>query len=403
MKNKTLQQSDMSKYNRAIIINLIKQHKQISRADLAKKTKLTGPTVTRIVQALMNEGLVSEIGVGESIGGRKPILLTFRPTGRMVVGLDIRPDKIYGIVCNLDGDIAYDLEQPLNPRMPANEIIENAIDVVERMLRQSKTLRRDLAGIGVSIPGLVDQLTSTVRFSPPTGHRNLDIKQPLRDYFDVPVIVDNVVEVMTLAEKYVGSETAQETNNLVYLYFGLGIGAGVINHGLSFRGARYSGLEFGHTTIDLNGPQCRCGNYGCVEALTSETVLIAKVNAALTASGRPQISSLHEIAELIAADKVDLQPVFREMAVFLGAGIANMINLFNPDVVVIGGWPSLFKEQVLEETREVALRRSLEGMSEGLQLLPSMIGERNVVLGAASLIIQQFFKGELDSIVRERM
>ncbi|KIL38620.1 hypothetical protein SD70_25355 [Gordoniibacillus kamchatkensis] len=403
MKKITLQHSDLSKVNRATILNFIKTHKQMSRADLVKKTKLTGPSVSRIVQSLINEGLVSESGVGESIGGRKPILLTFRPEGRMVMGLDIRPQSIYGIICNLDGDIAYEGDLPLNMRMTADEVIESIIDLAESMLRKSKTSRRRLAGIGLSVPGLIDHQTQKVRFSPPMGWRNLSIQQPISEYFGVPVVVDNTVEVMTLAEKYMGSDVSQGTNNLVYLYFGPGIGAGIINNGTLFRGSRYTGMEFGHMTIDLHGPKCRCGNSGCLEAMASEKVLIDKVNRALADQDLPKVQTIEEVALLIKEQKVDLRPVLTEMATYLGVGIANMINLFNPDVVVLGGWPSALSAHIMEETRRVALNRSLEGMSEGVQMLTSQIGERSVVLGAASLIIQLFFKGELALNVQERM
>lgn len=403
MKKMTLQHSDLSQMNRATILNLIKLHKQISRADLVKKTKLAGPTVSRIVQSLIQEGLVSEIGVGESIGGRKPILLTFQPEGRLVIGLDVRPQMIRGIICDLAGDIVCEGDMPLHVRMSADEVIEKVIDHANALLRKSKTSRRDLAGIGLSVPGLVDYHTHTVRFSPPTGWRNLLIQKPLSEYFGVPVMVDNTVEAMTLAEKHMGNDSSQLTNNLIYLYFGAGIGAGIINNGSLFRGARYSGMEFGHTTIDLHGPQCRCGNYGCLEALASEKALLAKVNELLHASGQPDIDTVADIAALADKGTVDLRPVFAEMTTYLGVGIANMINLFNPDVIVLGGWPSELSAYVLEETKRIALTRSLEGMNEGVHMLTSTMGERSVVLGAASLIIQQFFKGELASIVRERM
>lgn len=403
MRKLTLQHSDLSKVNRATVLNLIKMNKQISRADIVKKTKLAGPSVSRIVQDLINEGLVGEKGVGESIGGRKPILLTFRPDGRRVMGLDIRPHLIHGIVCNLDGDVVYEGDYPIHARMSPQEVLDSIVEHAEALLRKSKTARRDLAGIGLSIPGLVDHQTHQVRFSPPTGWRNLSLQKPLSDHFGVPVMVDNTVEVMTLAEKYMGSEVSQLSNNLVFLYFGAGVGAGVINNGLLFRGSRYSGMEVGHTTIDLHGPQCRCGNNGCLEAMTSERALLGKVNAHLNAAGLPEVETIAQIIELAEARSVDLQPIFQELSVYMGVGIANMINLFNPDVIVLGGWPSALQQYVLEQTKQVGLSRSLEGMSEGVQLLASTIGERSVVLGAASLIIQMFFTGELGSIVRERV
>ncbi|GGD77895.1 ROK family transcriptional regulator [Paenibacillus nasutitermitis] len=403
MRKLTLQHSDLSKVNRATVLNLIRMNNQISRADIVKKTKLAGPSVSRIVQDLINEGLVGEKGVGESIGGRKPILLTFRPDGRMVMGMDIRPHLIHGIICNLDGDVVCEGDYPIHARMSPQEVIDSIIEHAEALLRKSKTARRDLAGIGLSIPGLVDHQTFKVRFSPPTGWRNLSLQQPLSDHFGVPVMVDNTVEVMTLAEKYMGSEASQMTNNLVFLYFGAGVGAGVINNGLLFRGSRYSGMEVGHTTIDLHGPQCRCGNYGCLEAMTSERAFLGKVNVHLANLNIDPVQTIAEVAALIEERKVDLQPVFQEMSVYLGVGIANMINLFNPDVIVLGGWPSELGQYVMDQAKQVGLSRSLEGMSEGVELLASSIGERSVILGAASLIIQMFFTGELASIVRERV
>lgn len=403
MKRMTLQPSDLGQVNRAIVLSFIRHHKHISRVELAKKTKMAGPTISRIIQDLIAEGLVSEGGVGESIGGRRPILLNFRPEGRVIVGLDIRPQLVHGIVCNLDGDILFAEDAPMGGDMNADEIIDLLIKHAEGLLRKSKVDQRDLAGIGLSIPGLIDHYTQTIRYSPPIGWRNFPIRQPLSSHFGVPVLIGNTVEVMTLAEKYMGSETAQRSDHLAYLYFGPGVGAGLINNGTLFRGSRYSGLEFGHTTIDMNGPKCsRCGNYGCMEMFTSEKALIRKANEQLRAKGLPEIDSVGALARLQGADKQAIVPVLQEMALYIGIGIANMLNLFNPQTIVIGGWPCELADPVFEQARQIALGRCMEGMGEGLQLLASSMGERSVVLGAASLVIEKFFKGELPSMMRER-
>ena len=217
----------------------------------------------------------------------------------------------------------------------------------------------------------------------------------------MPVLIDNTVEVMTLAEKVMGKDASREMNNLLFMYVGLGIGAGIINNGTFFRGSRYSGVELGHMTIDLHGPRCRCGNYGCLEAMASQTALLEKVNRQLLDYSESPIGTLEELQELVRAGEHDFSEVFTEMALYLGVGIANTINIFNPDVVVLGGWPSIFKDEVLEALRKVAFDRSLEGMSEGVEILPSTMGERSVVLGAASLIIQMFFNTE--TITGKRM
>jgi|HigsolmetaAR203D_1030402.scaffolds.fasta_scaffold00390_28 predicted NBD/HSP70 family sugar kinase len=403
MKNTTYQTSDLGKANRAAVLNLIKQHGTISRAELVKKTKLAGPSVSRIVQSLIQEGLVDEIGVGRSIGGRKPILLTLRPYGRLAVGLDIRPQFVDGVVCGLDGSVVCEHRTPLEPGMSADDVVAKVIGHVRELLGKGNVDGKALAGIGLSIPGLVDQHTNIVRFSPPAGWRNMSVKKPLMRHFKVPVMIENTVEVMALAEKVMGEPASRDTEHLVYLYVGLGIGAGIIRDGTLFHGPRYSGVELGHTTIDLHGPRCRCGNYGCLEAVASQTALLDKANRHLQERGLPPVSTLEELRERVRDETAGLGAVFSEMATYLGVGVANIMNIFNPDVVVLGGWPSLFKDQVFEQIRHVALSRSLEGIREGVAILPSETGENSVVLGAASLIIQAFFNGELDSKNAKRM
>lgn len=403
MKNATYQTSDLGKANRATVLNLIKQHGTISRTDLVKKTKLAGPSVSRIVQSLIQEGLVDEIGVGQSIGGRKPILLKLRPSGRLAVGLDIRPQLVTGVVCDLDGAVVCEHRTPLAPGMSADEVVAKVIGHVGELLDKGHVDRKLLAGIGLSIPGLVDHHTNIVRFSPPAGWRNMSITEPLTRHFNVPVMIENTVEVMALAEKVMGGPASRDTEHLVFLYVGLGIGAGIIRDGTLFRGPRYSGVELGHTTIDLHGPRCRCGNYGCLEAVASQRALLDKANRRLQERGLPPVSSLEELRERAGDRSADLEAVFSEMATYLGVGVANIMNIFNPDVVVLGGWPSLFKDRVFEQIRHVAFSRSLEGMREGVAILPSETGEKSVVLGAASLIIQAFFNGELDFIQGKRM
>lgn len=403
MRNSTLQHSDMGNLNRATILNLIRENGPISRADLVKSTNLTGPTVSRIVQNLINEDLVSEVGIGESVGGRKPILLVFRPIGRIVMGIDVRPEMITGLICDLDGNIISEDKEDLDPKMSSNEVMEVIKDYAEELIRSSKIPRRSLAGIGVSIPGLVENYTNNIRFSPPSGWRNLSLKGPLSDHLGVPVMVGNTVEVLTLGEKFLGNKISKFTNNLVYLYVGSGIGAGVVVNGSFFRGSRFSGVELGHNTIDLHGPKCRCGNYGCFEALANNSALLQEVNRRLEETGELPVQSIDQVAQLINEGRKEAFAALQQMAVYLGVGVANIINTFNPDVIVLGGWPSYFEELVFPDIEHVAKTRSLEGMSEGVHLLSSQMGEKGVVLGAASLIIEGFLKGELPTSIKERM
>lgn len=381
---KALGFSDMSRYNRLNVLNIIKDKGQISRADLVKLTKLTGPSISRIINDLMEDGLVTETGIGESSGGRKPILLEFNAAARTVIGLDIRPDRVTGIACDLAATCLKQKQIDFSEDIPTEQKLNIALSVVQELFEEASK-RAPVIGIGIAVPGVVDSASGIVRYSAPMGWRNVNLSRIFGGAFNVTVIVDNVTRCVALGEKWFGN--AKDKADFIYLYVGEGIGAGIIAKGQLYHGSRYSAAEIGHTTVEYKGEKCRCGNHGCLELYTSFRALRKRVEAQLGLA----VKSKAELWSLLENDSSKAWKGVEETLSYLGTGIANMINIFNPETIVIGGWPLKTGQRGLEYLKDIVQTRAMEGLVDELSMVYSGLDEEGPLFGAYTLILEEFF------------
>ncbi|HHU33543.1 MAG: ROK family protein [Zhaonellaceae bacterium] len=381
---KALGFSDMSRYNRLNVLNLIKNKGQISRADLVKLTKLTGPSISRIINDLMEEGLVTETGIGESSGGRKPILLEFNASARTVIGLDIRPDKVMGIACDLAATRLKKRQTDFAEDIPTERKLNLALNMAQELYLEAEKIA-PVIGLGIAVPGVVDNLRGIVRYSAPMGWRNVDLNNFFGQALKVPISVDNVTRCVALGEKWFGN--AKDKADFIYLYVGEGIGAGIIAKGQLYHGSRYSAAEIGHTTVEYKGEKCRCGNHGCLELYTSLRALKNRLETILGIS----INSKAELWNLLQDENSTAWKAVEETLSYLGTGIANMINIFNPETIVIGGWPLNTGVRGLEYLKGVVQSRAMEGLVDGVSMVYSGLDEEGPLIGAYTLILESFF------------
>lgn len=385
----------MKSLNRSVILNIIREKGPISRADIAKLTKLTPPTVGNLVKELMYSEMVIETVLGESSGGRKPTMLTLNSNAFHVIGLDIGSHHLKVIITNMEGMLIKKEMYPM-PEVVSNESL---LDLLKKAISAIKTEAEitvdRIIGIGVGMHGIVDVENGISVFAPNLNLKNIEIKKQLEQEFNMLVQVDNDARAMSLGELWFGNGTG--VDSLVCINVGRGVGAGIIIDGKLFRGHDNIGGEIGHMTIDLNGPKCSCGNNGCLQAFASGPAIAATAQKA--ASVQESKLATFELTEIdgeavyqaaVEGDQLS-QHILRQAGVYLGVGITNLIHMVNPERIIIGGGVSNAKEFLLPAINETIAQRGLTGSVQKTEILISKFGEDATAIGAIALILREVF------------
>jgi predicted NBD/HSP70 family sugar kinase len=380
---KKIRFQDMSRYNRSAVLNLIRQSDGISRADIVKKIGLSGPSISAIVSELIQNGLVGETGIGVSFGGKKPILLTFKADVHHILALDVRPDHAEAVICNLNAEIKK--KQVINyaESLPIEEKMGQIVGLSKKMVAAEKKSGKTI-GIGLAIPGVVDCGNNRLRSSVPMNTKDVDVGNFFSG-FNLPLRINNVSRCEALAEKWFGK--GKNKSDFIFLYVGKGIGAGIISNGRLFNQSRYSAMEIGHNTLDAKGDLCRCGKQGCFETF-SALWAIKKKYCAL--AKRKSVSD-EEIMEKIAAWDRDLRPILKNAVRALEIELSNLVNIFNPQTIIISGWISLLGQEVLDSITNTVKQRTLEGLADNITIEVSQLERKAALIGAAALILEDFF------------
>jgi len=388
VKKATLAQT--KNHNKTLILKTIYSHGQISRADVARFTRLTRPTVSSTVAALMDEGLVAEVGQGPSEGGKPPILLSVVDDARHLIGIDLANSEFRGAIINLRGNIVYRLSLPVNDRK-GQSALELVYELIDNLIAAAV---RPLAGIGLGTPGLLNPDLGVVRQAVNLDWQNLPLRDLLAERYQLPVYIANDSQVAALGEYIFGHR--QKLQNLVVIKVGRGVGSGIVIGGQLHFGDEFGAGEIGHVGVVSNGELCRCGNTGCLETVVSSRILI---NRAKTIMQQNPQSLLHRFAATPAdvttdvilqafnAGDVELRQVIAEMGRYLGIAVANLVGILNIKNIVIGGSLARFGDTLLEAIRqEMHLRVQPTQASETL-VEATHLDTDIVIFGAAALLL----------------
>jgi glucokinase-like ROK family protein len=386
----------ISEINKTKVINLIRDNDGISRAELAKKSGLSAPTISRIVETLIREGLTTEIGTGESNGGRRPTLIKFSGGDSFIIGIDLGTTNIYGVLTNLDAKVIAEIRRPTQVEEGFSRIMERTSEIINELRNRLGDKKDKVCGIGMAIAGLINRERNIVEFSPDFHWHNVDVRAALSQSNEIPVMFDNVTRVMALGEMWYGA--GRNYRNFIMINVGYGIGAGIIIQGSPLYGLKGMAGEFGHITLDKDSDaQCECGNFGCLEALASgngiakaaQKELRGGVVSVLSEMCKGDLSRL--TAEMVAdaAKQGDgtAWTIFDRAAEYLGLGIAGLINLFNPEAVFIGGGVAQAGDILFDRVRKTVNARALNKTAGEVAILPATFGLKSAVMGAISLIL----------------
>ena len=369
--------------NRQIVLNYVREREPISRAEIARETDLQRSTISAIVEDLKTEGLVEEVGEGESTGGRRPTMLKLRAAGPIALGVSITPTCTTVATSDLAGRV-IDQEEFLTD---ADKTINRVISVVTDFTTRHKG---SIEGIGISLPGLVDPSTGNALYIPYFEWRDLPISEMISKAVGLPVVIDNDANAVALAELWFGRPEVNDARDFILVLVAEGVGTGIIFDGQVYRGQRGAAGEFGHMVIGRGAPvPCSCGSDDCWEAFSSERAAIARYLNLSGASTNSPLSFI-EVVDRALGGEENARIALVETARHLGVGISNLIIGFSPEAVVVGGeiaraWDLI--ESALKETIGKSVRRGLASA----RILPSTLGEKPTLHGALSLVLASKF------------
>jgi glucokinase-like ROK family protein len=390
----------INRLNKIKILGLIRDFGTISRAELVTKSGLSAPTVTRIVNGLIHEEkLVISVGMGTSNGGRPPVLLKFNGEKNYIIGVDLGATTTRGVLSDLNGKYIEEIDFPTRLEAGFDEIMKDVAGLINNLAgSEKKSARYTIYGVGIAVAGLIDMKKDLVEYSPDFDWHNVDIIKALRDKVEYPVIFDNVTRLMALGGMCYGK--GQRMRNFICVNVGYGIGSGIIANGELLMGSEGFAGEFGHMTIDKDSDiQCNCTKYGCLEALASGKAIALTAQSRLA---RGQQSLLNEMCggdiskvttKMVAdaakeGDELALN-VFRRAMEYIGIGVANLVNLFNPEMIVIGGGVSMAGDIFFNSIKEVVAKHIMQSTPRDVPIYPVAYGQNAALMGAFALILNK--------------
>lgn len=379
--------------NRSIILNRL-WGRSLSRAALAALTGLNKTTVSSLIEELSACRFVKEIGPHASAGGRPGVLLELNPDAGCIIGLEIGVGYLNVALTDFCAAVLWKRQVEFSSVDSQHRAINRVMALLRQAARQGEQHGTRLLGIGVAIPGLVDVDSGALIYAPNLGWCDVPLGQILSTKFNVPVFVDNDANAAALAEHYMG--VAQDVDDYVYVVANVGIGAGIVLGGQVFHGATGYAGEAGHVTLDPAGPLCHCGNRGCWERFASQSALIDRVQRAAQADRSCFGSTLTDNTDqlslqgvLAAAKQGDAVArwALEETGEYLGIGIANLINTFNPDLIAFGGLLSLAEEFLTPVIQRTVAQRAMPCSREVARFVVSTFKADACVMGGVAIVM----------------
>lgn len=378
----------MKSVNKSLILNKIRMNEPISRAEIAKQTNLTPPTVGSIVKELIEQGIVRESALGKSTGGRKPKMLHINNDAFYIIGVDAGSNDIDCILANLSGEILYRTKSDL-PKNLTNEQFLLILKDCIRDTMESSPDKDKVIGIGVAMHGAVDIETGVGLNATNLNLTNIPIKEELEKEFNLDVKVENDARAMALGESWFGNHG--KVNNMIVINLGQGVGAGFIVDGKLFHGLHNIAGEVGHMTIDINGRLCPCGNRGCLYTFVSGPAIALRANGKLSDGNRPANLTGEQVYELALDGDETMIEVLRETGEYLGIALTNLIHTINPELIILGGGVSRAHEFMMPTVKEVIERRALTPAARNTRIVVTALHDVATLLGAVSLFLGELF------------
>ncbi len=393
-------------HNLQVVLLSLLHESHLSRVQLAQKTNLSSTTITNLIAELIGQRIVSELeetalepGELRPVG-RPRTSIQLEPNARFVIGVHIGVGLFRVGISNIYNEMLYNQVIYFDVGLPAGQVLEQIVTTIETVILASGVERGNILGVGVGASGLVDFHSGVNLLAPNLNWRDVPLRDALQQALNLSVVVDNNVRTMALGETYFG--VGRGVDSLAFVYGRTGVGAGLIFKGQVFRGSTKGAGEIGHTTILLRGGElCRCGNRGCLETLISEEAILRQTDQiarlypqgilAQTLSDKDDISPIERVFRAGRAGDETVRAMLEDRAFYLGVALTGLVNLFNPELILLGGIFSRGQDFFLEPIIQTVSQMSFGGMGKQVRIEATSFGWKAGVLGASALALMHFF------------
>lgn len=373
----------MKNRNERLILKIIKENMEISRADIAEKAGLSAATVTNIVNDLMENHLIKESEFGKSKGGRRPVYLKLNGEGIKVIGIEWAIGSIKYAVVNLEGEVEKQGKIQID-NLNLGNFIKNTKKITNSIFNQIE--KNNIKGIGIGIHGIVDPIKGISRYAPHFDWSNKNIVKKLKQIYDIPIKIDNDVRMMARAERW------NDNRNFIFIHSSRGIGSAInFNNDLIY-GKNFLAGEIGHTIVKADGPKCSCGNKGCLESMVSRQNILDYASEHLDLN----IDNWSRLSNIINDKEKDTDKILKYISKYYGIALVNIINLLNPDEIILGGDLIDIKDILYPYLLQCVTENSLNKNSDITNIKFTKYNKIAGAVGAGFSILEKYFDEEED-------
>jgi glucokinase-like ROK family protein len=378
----------MREFNLLLALNCIRERGPLPRVAIARLTGLSRPTISSLMEILLQERLVRE---GEflnssAVGGRRAVQVHFNANAGYVIGADVGRTHLTLLLTNLGAEIQARHSEPFDSSLGAQACLPLLVERIRTFVEAADTRWDQIVGIGVGVPGPIDtgrrQLVSPPRLP---GWDRVDLYEALQRELEVPIFLDNDANMGTLGESRYGA--GRGVPNMAYIKLGTGVGGGLIMNGAIYRGVGSAG-ELGHVTIDADGPECACGNRGCLEALAGAGAIVEDANRR---AGAQIACTIAEVIQAAQEGHPACRAALERAGESIGVAVADLINLCNPSLILIDGGVSRAGDLLLTSLRRTVAARSLPVAWAKTTIELAQLGDNAIALGAVSTVLDAAF------------
>lgn len=408
-----MQKMDKTALNFANKVNVLEtlwENHSIFKAEVARLTNLSFPTVMKIIDEFAAKGLVNATGKGVSSGGKPPLMLEFNKDAYYVIGIDINEYRIEVVLMNLLLGLEDQRIQDIRSNDTSDIIIARVIREITSIIDGNEEKSGRIIGIGLGVPGIVDAKRGFVTYSSELNWYNVDIMAALKDVFDTEIIIDESTRAIAMEEKLLG--LGKGVNNFLCISLGDGIGSAMVMNGKLYYGSSESSGQLGHMAVEKDGIICDCGNHGCLELYSSGKAIERQARKVVSQGRYTQIGDL-VYGEL---DKIDVYVVFeaaqnhdpvaleilKTAADYLGMAVAGVINFLDPEMIIMEGKISRTGDLYIRMFKEALKERRMKYLGKSTEIIVSRNKSYTGSIGAASFIFERFINrgGEVEQILR---
>lgn len=389
--------------NLRVLLSAIWEYNPISRFDLSQTTRLAPSSVTRLLQELIELGLVQETGKGESSGGRQPMLVVPNPSAGLVISLDMSGPHARGGIFDAANNLLDVIDQPFYGYGP--EAIKNQVfGLIDHLIDIAKDDNRPILAIGISQPGQIDAKTGVIREASNFRLHNFPLRQLLKEKYSLPVYIEHDASVAALAEKYYG--VAQDMDYFLYILVSTGIGSGIITGGQIYRGETGKSGEFGHVIVEPGGALCVCGKRGCLEAVAAAPAILTSARRMAIhdradilmdlCAGFPERLTIEMVAQAaLLGDAISLD-ILKRSAEYIALGLITYASLFDISHMILGGDVAETGEVFLGPLRQSLANYGQDGLA--IKIIPAKLKQKNLLRGISMLTLQEVLRLRVENL-----